>query len=698
MSRGLWAVATVTLACALLAGREGLAGAHVQAPSTSATASRALQRGITLMADRGDCVGAITQFEIASRATDTPTAARALLLQGECEEQLGRLADARRTCERLIRAHPSDPSATEARRRLERLRGGTAPATPVLRQLQVAQAGPSGSFSANGRYVAYHDDNQLPLRQDLTNGRTVRLVFGTAKGDGSRAHSLLLSPDGQSVAYGWDNDDDRVELRMMAVPNGTPALLRAADDAQLVRPVAWSADARVLLVVTTDRTFHTALELIDVATRAKTVLAELGTVEPFGVTMTGDARWVAFDHAPGPGPRDIRLLDVRTKQIRAVVAEPSNDTLPVFLKDRRSLLFASDRLGPLSLWRVTLTDGDVAGEPVLVRRDMGRIWPLGMTATGTFIHAVQNGLVDVHVARLGEDGRLEQQPAPVTATFAGSNISPQWSADGASLAYVSQRGAMTIGPGARALVVRDYATGSERFLYPDLTFFIQPRWSHDGTRIVVKGRSAASNLWGLHVLDARTGAITGGITAATVTEEEELGAIQWVPGRDALLVARQGKAIVEIDMTTRREQVIVPLDADVLVGAGRGCAYGPDGRTLAWSIREGRGPKSQVVLRIRDASGTTRELLRTSAPEWMAFQDWSPDGRAVFVLRQFPARPGDAPERWELWRVPTDGSAPTSTGLSAFGLRGVSVHPDGRTIAYTAGFPTWEIWAMEGVR
>ena len=89
---------------------------------------------------------------------------------------------------------------------------------------------------------------------------------------------------------------------------------------------------------------------------------------------------------------------------------------------------------------------------------------------------------------------------------------------------------------------------------------------------------------------------------------------------------------------------------------------------------------------------------RPATPGCWRASRWAPDGRAVFVVRQFPRRPGGAPERWELWRVPLDGTAPLNTGLSVPTLRGVSVHPDGRTIAYTAGFPTWEVWAMEGIR
>ena len=86
VSRRRWrAWLGLTVACALLAGEGGLASVHVQAPSTPATASRALQRGIMLMETRGDCVAAIPEFEIARKAVDAPTAARALLLRGVFE-------------------------------------------------------------------------------------------------------------------------------------------------------------------------------------------------------------------------------------------------------------------------------------------------------------------------------------------------------------------------------------------------------------------------------------------------------------------------------------------------------------------------------------------------------------------------------------------------------------------------------------
>ena len=52
----------------------------------------------------------------------------------------------------------------------------------------------------------------------------------------------------------------------------------------------------------------------------------------------------------------------------------------------------------------------------------------------------------------------------------------------------------------------------------------------------------------------------------------------------------------------------------------------------------------------------------------------------------------------ELWRIATDGGQPESLGLVMEGLApyGLSVHPDGRRIAFTAGTEIRsELWVLE---
>ena len=193
--------------------------------------------------------------------------------------------------------------------------------------------------------------------------------------------------------------------------------------------------------------------------------------------------------------------------------------------------------------------------------------------------------------------------------------------------------------------------------------------------------------------------MTPAVTAEALGDEGEIGPHQWAPGREAILFGRHEKGIVEVDLASGHETMLVPVTPGVSFSAGRGVAYSPDGRTLAWSVHERKaGARPESVLRVRIGDGTIRVLLRATVPDGHALMAWAPDGGAVYVVRYFGASAGPAPPRAELWRVPIDGTAPEPTGLSADAMRGVAVHSDGRTIAYVTGLATWEIWAMEGIR
>ncbi len=75
-----------------------------------------------------------------------------------------------------------------------------------------------------------------------------------------------------------------------------------------------------------------------------------------------------------------------------------------------------------------------------------------------------------------------------------------------------------------------------------------------------------------------------------------------------------------------------------------------------------------------------------SFPEVLYGLGWTPDGRHLFFGRG-RAVPGE--ERFDLWRISAEGGEPQSLGLAMDGVRllGLSVHPDGGRIAFTAGPP-----------
>ena len=130
--------------------------------------------------------------------------------------------------------------------------------------------------------------------------------------------------------------------------------------------------------------------------------------------------------------------------------------------DGRSLLFGSDRTGRMGIWALPMADGRAIGSPQLVRPDVPLLRPMGVTREGAFYYCVRTGTSDVYVATVdASTGAVLSPPAPLTSRFVGWNRSPDWSADGRSVAYASQRESppRSVGWMGGTIVVRSLESG-----------------------------------------------------------------------------------------------------------------------------------------------------------------------------------------------------------------------------------------------
>ena len=95
-------------------------------------------------------------------------------------------------------------------------------------------------------------------------------------------------------------------------------------------------------------------------------------------------------------------------------------------------------------------------------------------------------------------------------------------------------------------------------------------------------------------------------------------------------------------------------------------------------------PDATMIARIR-------ELVRLAEPErFTAAFAWSPDSHFVYFTRH-------KGNETELFRIPAAGGRMESTGLRMDMIRHVSIHPDGRHIAFAGGESNdMEVWALEG--
>lgn len=573
----------------------------------------------------------------------------------------------------------------------------------VLRQVW---AGPDVSLnstpSPDGRFLTFVDrqSGDLAIRE-LATGKSRRL---TNRGSWTVPEMALLSavsPDSQQVAYTWyrynkDSKSDEWELRLVGVDGSGDRLLLRDPQADYLEPRDWSPDGRAILTILSKEDSTHRMALVSVADGSVRVLKRLDWRWPRKPTLSPDGQYLAYDFPPKEGApeRDIFLLATESELETPLVQHAADDMPLGWTPDGKRLLFASDRTGTMDCWSLEVVDGRPQGSPKLIKRDIGRIEPLGITRDGSLYYGLNAGMVDVYVAELDlATGIVLAPPKPVGERFVGSNMQPEWSPDGKSLAYVSARG-RSDAPGSRTLVIRSIETGDERELplRGFRGFVAGPRWCA-GASLVGTFQDPEGTRPGIYAVDARSGAIrvlvegTPGVNVQVpecFADGRMMAYGRVALGQDSRLI------LVRRDLTTGEEQEIHRIDNAML----NSLAASPDGRWLALGLIGAQGVNSLVV--IPATGGEARELVRIHQPEHLGYLGvaWAPDGRQVVFEKAVDI---SGQKAFEVWAVSVERGEPRKLGLSMPRIGHVRVHPDGRRVAFHAGEARREIWVMEKV-
>jgi Tol biopolymer transport system component len=417
------------------------------------------------------------------------------------------------------------------------------------------------------------------------------------------------------------------------------------------------------------------------------------------MNISPDNRHIVYDRPvkEHESLRDIFLLttDGSGEETR-LTEHPANDYGPVWSPDGKSIVFVSNRTpdGTVGLWLMQIVDGKPSGKPQLVKKEVGDIRTLGFTDKGSLFYATETSWWDIYIASVDmETGELTSKPELLPSR--GINTVPTWSPDGESLAYESRRtatGSFRVRP---VLVIRSMKTGEEREIIPDRDIATwgtsgDLRWSPDGRSI----------LWlptyDLHLIDVQTGHITANVVTG---KGEAIMGPTWSHDGKTIFYTRMRYEkedwpcrIVALDLETRAER-------ELYASGRRGgpLAVSPDGRQLAFS-----GKGSLMV--IPTAGGKPRTLLRKdpnleSTDFFGAPVAWTPDGRYVLyhVIKKSPSH-----GITQLWRVSAEGGVPQEIlemeGVAYLTLCSVSLHPDGRRIAFQKGRNRQvDLWVMENL-
>jgi len=660
-------------------------------------AELALKAAIKAETVDGDLRGAIEQYKMiaALPGAGRATVATALLRMGQCYEKLGN-AEARTAYERLVREFGDQAEQVQAARaRLAALAGTpsrTAGTEMTIRRVwSGADVDSSGSPSPDGRYLSIFDvesGGDLAI-WEIASGKKRRLT----NKDRSTAEGVLASkwsPDGKRIAYCWMTKDLTGELRIIGIDGSEPRILGA------VWPLDWSPDGRSILAVVPKN--NSNLQMLVLVSVADGSLTTLGTAEKpisswsWDAGYSADGKYVVYDNRQKEGSpeRDIFIVSIDGKQPIPLVKHPADDQLLGWVPGSDTVLFVSDRTGTKEAWALHVVDGKPQGEPILVRKDIGQISSMGFTDRGSFYYNIGISVVDIFEGSLDlAKGTVVAPPKKIPQRVVGTSSSAEWSFDGKSLAYVSERKAGSASQGSYILCIRSDQTGEEREIPLSTDSFWKMHWSADGGAVFAAMGDATNQ--GLFKIDIRTG--KQDLLARSGYSDSLIKDFAVSPDGKSVYYAhfqwvKKLANIIKRDLETGLEKEVYrqagPPDLSNL-------AVSPDGKSLSFSTADSLAKQSFVIRIMPTAGGETRDILQGKL-EIFAKHAWTPDGKTILFIKRTAS--GTKDEKRELWQVDSTGGEPKkiSVGME---LRDMQLHPDGRRFVFTSGNNSKEIWVME---
>lgn len=564
-----------------------------------------------------------------------------------------------------------------------------ASAAPVPRTvLSGAEVDDKAFITPDGRLMAMTDwsSGDIAIR-DMSTGHITRLMAkpGGWESDGF-ADTIVLSPDLRQVAYVWHEGSNPGHLRIMHNQPGAKsrALVRNSEF-PYVLPAGWSPDGKFVLVDMWKKDYTAQFAWVSVADGTFKVLRSLDWRRPGRPKLSPDGRTIAYsalvNQDAGQDSEDSRiyLLAADGSSEREIVHRSGVNEAPVWTPDGQRILFTTYRPADpatYDLWSVPVG----RGEPSLIKSDVGKILPIGMTGSGSFYYVHQRGAENVFLASLDLAGKVQGPLVGLTENFAGSNRGPAWSPDGKFIAFKRRAEGNRIG---YDLVIHSVETGAERTFSSNTISGntmagvpAPPLWLHDGSGLVLAMADRQERI-SFYRVDLNTGAFTqvldpdtSYLSLAALSPDDK---ILYVTVRDEV---RNTGGVASYNLATGDYGQVFSTS-----GVVNNFVLSPDGRILAIArsaLDQGRWVGHLSVVAV-DGSGF-QDLYAADQDVFGGgpMLAWTQDARSILFAQ--------GARDWQLMRIPVTGGLAEPLELVTTGPQhALTVSPDGARIAFSHG-------------
>jgi Tol biopolymer transport system component len=670
----------------------------IPAPATQSQqkAEVALKNALEKETVDGDLKAAIAQYQAITKMPGAGRAvvAKALLQLAGCYEKQGN-TEARKIFEQLAKDYTDQQEiAAQARSRLEM----SAPDGSASTGLQIRRIEPKGITdifgrpSPDGRYLAYEDNSGDLAVYDIAAG-TSRKLTQSNKAKGSLNAPILWSPDGRMLAYTWEFEK-KLDLRVINFDASNERILYPPENNSLDL-CGWFPDGKSLLFsmkknAEPRRLFSISVENSSIQTvrdfeKASFYSSDFSCFSPDGKNLAYISRTTP------QGKRDLFVFSLAGGEETKINQEPGDIELFGWAPDSRSIYFRSDIGVSHSLYRVRFNQGRPAKDPELIKENMGRIAPLGITKKGAIYYYSFKSSSDAMIADVDlSKGWYPANAERVNSTRIGMCGNPAWAPSGEQLAYLARTSVNEQGFNTLCIWSLKDRKQKEIRLRNPFTGLANGHlsWSPDERYILGTAYDISAGTQSMVRVQIQNGeeSIITAVSSAVYT------IIGWT--RDATTVfaiKRQSRSIVKRNCQSGQEtQLFLP---STMRSGFRwsGDILSPDGNWIAIIFDQPTTRNPNKLIAIPVGGGAAHELAESK----MIFAPfWSSDSQYLYYET--------GTQNSEMWRVAVAGGPPSrlsqnQQSVSRLNATSISFDPSGRRIAFETSSRTYECWVMENL-